>query len=97
MEKIMPVQTEKLMHDERPLGRVDALRTLGRMLNVRELSATIGISGKQVYALAGRGAIPHIRIGRSLRFDPYEVAQWLRAHSCGRSDTADATTLRRTK
>ena len=70
--------------DARPLCRVDALLGIDRMLSVRELSAVMGISGKQVYALAGRGAIPHYRIGRAVRFDPMEVAEWLRERSCGR-------------
>ena len=70
--------------DARPLGCIDALLGIDRMLSVRELSVSIGISIQQLYALADRNAIPHYRIGRAVRFDPAEIAEWLRAHSCGR-------------
>ena len=70
--------------DTHPLGCVDSLLRTQRMISVGKLSDIIGISDKQLYAIADRGEIPHYRIGRSLRFDPAEVALWLRERSCGR-------------
>ncbi len=84
MKENLQAQINAWSRDNDPLGCVDALRQIGRMVDVQDLSAVMGISSKQVYALACRGAIPHYRIGRAVRFDPTEIAEWLRAHSCGR-------------
>ena len=46
------------------------------MLSVKELAKELGVSGKTVYALCDRDAIPYYRIGTgrgTLRFDLAEV------------------------
>ena len=51
------------------------------LLTVRELAVLLATSSSGVYARVARGQIPGVlRIGRTLRFDPRVVAQWLSAN-----------------
>jgi len=51
------------------------------LLTVRELAVLLATSSSGVYSRVARGQIPGaLRIGRSLRFDPRVVAQWLSAN-----------------
>ena len=59
---------------------------LPRLLTAREVSDAIGISEHRLYELARQSRIPSVRIGRSVRFDPRRVADWLRAG--GESETS---------
>ena len=57
---------------------------LPRLLTASELADQIGISKFRLYELCREGAIPHIRLGRSVRFDPHTVLAWL--HGGGTSE-----------
>jgi excisionase family DNA binding protein len=39
----------------------------------------LGISKQVAYKLVRQGQIPHVRMGRPVRFDPAAVAAWLDA------------------
>ena len=52
-------------------------------MTASELAPYIGFGRTAIYEMAAAGRIPHIRIGSSIRFDPYVVAQWWRAHAIG--------------
>lgn len=52
-------------------------------LTVRDLTKLWQVSDETVYRLATSGVLPHFRIGGSLRFDPRQVAMWLRSRSIG--------------
>lgn len=47
-------------------------------LNAQQVAELLGISKKQVYHLAACGVLPSFRIGRTIRFDAQELAEWLR-------------------
>jgi len=47
------------------------------LLDSRAMSERLGVSEEQVEALARRGEIPSVRVGRYLRFDPVEVRRVL--------------------
>jgi excisionase family DNA binding protein len=47
-----------------------------RMMTVAEVSRHWGVSTATVYALVGRGELPHKRVGNSIRIDPEVVARW---------------------
>lgn len=51
------------------------------MLTVAEAAARLRISAKKIYRLAALGRIPHLRLGRSLRFRSRELDRWLSQHS----------------
>lgn len=52
-------------------------------LTAAELAPLIGVGRTAMYELAAEGRIPCYRIGTMLRFDPVQVAQWLREHQVG--------------
>jgi len=46
-------------------------------LTVDELAAMLGVERKSLYSCVKRGKIPHIRIGRSIRFSRKRIERWL--------------------
>ena len=53
-----------------------------QLMTVQELAILLNTSKGAVYARHARGGIPGgVRLGRTLRFDPRVVAQWLSANS----------------
>ena len=53
-----------------------------RLLTVKDLAALLSTSRSGVYSRVARGQIPGaLRLGRTLRFDPRVIAQWLSANS----------------
>lgn len=63
--------------------------TLPRLMKVRELSGLTGIPRHRIYELARAGAIPHVRLGRAIRFDPEAVRTWLSEGGTGSPSQAD--------
>jgi excisionase family DNA binding protein len=59
------------MHD------TETLPQLPRLLNAVEVADQLGLSRFRLYELCRRQEVPHVRIGRSIRFDPRAVAAWL--------------------
>lgn len=53
--------------------------SLPRLLKARELSGMTGIPRHRIYELARSRAIPHVRLGRAIRFDPNAVRDWIAA------------------
>ncbi len=51
---------------------------LPRLLKAQEVAGQTGLPLARVYELAREGQLPHVRLGRALRFDPTAVAEWLR-------------------
>ena len=56
----------------------DFLDKRATALTVSEVAEILSVSERQVYKLASEGVIPSFRIGSSIRFDPAQVAAWLR-------------------
>jgi excisionase family DNA binding protein len=46
------------------------------MLTAAEVATLLGVSARQVYDLAGSGALPAYRIGRSVRFEPQDITEY---------------------
>jgi hypothetical protein len=42
----------------------------------------LDVSIKKIYRMAAKGQIPSLKISSSVRFDPHDVAVWLRGQSC---------------
>jgi len=51
---------------------------LKKLLTVKEVMDLLGVSRSWLYDAAARGALPCIRLGGMLRFDPEQLEQWLR-------------------
>jgi excisionase family DNA binding protein len=50
------------------------------LLNVRKVSEWLQVKPSTIYLWAEQGMIPHLKLGRLLRFDPDEIEAWLQAH-----------------
>ena len=48
-----------------------------RLLSCREAASRLGISERLLWSLYNRGEIPHVRIGRCVRFDPGDLEDWI--------------------
>jgi excisionase family DNA binding protein len=46
-------------------------------LKASELATLLGVTPQHVYKMAAQQDIPSFRVGRSVRFDPRQVAEWL--------------------
>jgi excisionase family DNA binding protein len=49
-----------------------------RLLSIIEAAEWLGISQSFLYKLVESEAIPHIRLGRAIRFDINKLEEWLR-------------------
>ncbi len=47
--------------------------------DARHLALRLGIHRNRLYLLVRTGLIPHLRIGRAVRFDPDAIRAWERA------------------
>lgn len=50
-----------------------------RLLTVKELASTLSVPESWVYQRTADGSIPHVRVGRYVRFDLSRVMRWLAA------------------
>jgi excisionase family DNA binding protein len=55
-------------------GKKEALR-------VAEVARILDVSIKKIYRMAAKGQIPSLKITNSIRFDPQDIAAWLRGQS----------------
>jgi excisionase family DNA binding protein len=62
---------------------MDSTPQLPRLLTAQTLAEHLDLPLWRVYELAREGQIPHLRIGRSLRFDPVAVSGWIRQGGTG--------------
>ncbi len=51
---------------------------MDRLLDVHEMAALLGVKPSWLYQHTCRGAIPHIKVGRYVRFDPQQVIAFLK-------------------
>lgn len=51
----------------------------GEILTAAQVGDRLSLSKAQVYALAREGAIPHVRIGKAVRFRWSAIEAWLEA------------------
>lgn len=49
-------------------------------LNIAALAERLLVKHSTLYAWAAQGMIPHVKLGRLLRFDPDEIEAWLQNH-----------------
>lgn len=64
-----------------PVAR--SLQPAPRMLRVAEVAKRLDLPEKRLYILAREGIIPHVRLGRSIRFNEAEIEAWIAAGGAG--------------
>jgi excisionase family DNA binding protein len=57
---------------------VETLKNRTGALKVVEVAKLFGVTPQHIYKMAASGSIPSFRISGSVRFDPDEVAAWLK-------------------
>jgi excisionase family DNA binding protein len=57
---------------------VEILKSRTSALKVAEVAELLGVTPQHIYKMAASGRIPSFRISGSVRFDPDEVASWLK-------------------
>jgi len=50
-------------------------------MRVEDVARILDISIKQIYKMAAKRQIPSIKIANCVRFDPHDIATWLRSQS----------------
>jgi len=56
---------------------IEQLNSYDHALTVKDLALMLHLGRTVIYDMVRRGAIPCIRFGYTVRFDPHEVALWL--------------------
>jgi excisionase family DNA binding protein len=57
---------------------VETLKSRTKALKVAEVADLLGVTPQHIYKMAASGRIPSFRISGSVRFDPDDVAAWLK-------------------
>jgi len=47
------------------------------LVNAREASKAMGICERTLWHLTHRAGLPHVRIGRAVRYDPRDLSKWI--------------------
>lgn len=47
-------------------------------MTVAEVATLLNVSERHVYKLVQSGEIPHVKIGKAVRFDAKDIADWIR-------------------
>jgi excisionase family DNA binding protein len=47
------------------------------LLTAREAAAALSISARKLWSLTASGEVPHVRIGRAVRYPVDELAEWI--------------------
>jgi excisionase family DNA binding protein len=59
-------------------GRIEAV---GHALTASEMCEWLHFGRTALYGMTKAGTIPSFKLGTSVRYDPYRIADWLRARS----------------
>jgi excisionase family DNA binding protein len=58
---------------------IEKLESRTGAMKVSEVCELLGVDDKHIYRMAARGTLPSFHVGGAVRFDPQEVAKWLRS------------------
>jgi len=56
-----------------PPSAEESLRSLGKLLTVRQVAKLLGVCAATVYRLCDRGGLAHYRVRNAIRVDPGQV------------------------
>lgn len=57
---------------------IQTLEARDQAMKAGEIARLLGVTRQHIYKMAADGRIPSFQIGDSVRFDPAQVAEWLR-------------------
>jgi excisionase family DNA binding protein len=87
--------------EEQTRRSVTDINTIPQLLTIEQLAERLGITVRHVRRLVAERRVPYLKVGRLVRFDPSEIAKWLRdsAHPAASGKrlhrlTQSGTTLR---
>jgi excisionase family DNA binding protein len=66
---------------EDPMILAEIVEGKKEALRVAEVARILDVSIKKIYRMAAKGQIPSLKISNSIRFDPRDIAVWLRCQS----------------
>ena len=58
---------------------IEQIEKRSSALKVAEVAKLLEVTKQHIYGLAAAGLIPCFKVGGAIRFDPHELAAWLRA------------------
>lgn len=67
---------------EAELARLKKVHTQ-RLLTVREAAEQISMSVSWLRKAVAAGTVPHLKIGRAVRFDGNQLVEWVSSHAHG--------------
>lgn len=77
-----------------PVDLPTRLERLSDALTAPDIAKLLGMGRTVVYEMAATARIPHFRIGTMIRFDPVQVAHWLREREIGSAKGGSAISTR---
>ena len=60
------------------MSLVEMLQNQTKVLKAREVAKLFEVTPQHIYKMASSGRIPFFRVAGAIRFDPQELATWLR-------------------
>lgn len=48
-----------------------------RCIGIKDVSVYLGVNVRTIYSWISQRKIPHIKVGRLVRFDPKKIDEWL--------------------
>jgi excisionase family DNA binding protein len=60
------------------MNLIDTLERQTSVLRARDVAILFQVTRQHIYKMAAKGAIPSFRVAGAIRFDPQELAMWLR-------------------
>jgi len=60
------------------MNLIEQLETETRVLRARDVARLFQVTPQHVYKMAACGRLPSFRLAGAIRFDPHELANWLR-------------------
>ena len=79
-EKSYQFQTEtsQAFGEKRFMNIIETLERQTKPLRAREVANALQVTRQHIYKMAARGIIPYFKVAGAIRFDPQELALWLR-------------------
>jgi|SRR5215472_7527842 len=68
---------------------IQVLESRHEALTVHEVANLLGVSDKHIYEMTADGTLPAFHVGRSVRLDPQDIADWLRKKRSPAVETRD--------
>jgi excisionase family DNA binding protein len=71
-------QNTQLRHGHDSARIIAELEMKGHALKAKEVAALLRVTAQHIYKLAAQQLIPSFRVGGAVRFDPIQIADWIR-------------------